>query len=523
MTAASADRVEPALAVHDIWKSFGSTQALRGVSLEVRPGTVHGLLGRNGAGKSTLVGAIMGDLGIDRGEISLDEDGSAAGVAAVYQQLKLVPHLSVAENLQLGNYKKRWIRWKEFRQGAKAVLDEWNLPLELNQPVVELRLDQQQLITIVRALMSGARVILLDEPTSRLNARETQDLFGHVRALTKRGISFLFISHSLSELKELSDDLTILRDGAVVASGPAANFTAEELVAKLSPTQNPERSADLQAGVASSEIRVGREFGEDLAVKVERLTAGSELRGVRFEVRQGEWLGLTGLVGSGAVQLACLIAGFGPKASSGSVEVFGQRIGGGQVAKAQSAGVGFVPPDRHGNGLVPTMSVTENLTLAAIDHLSSAGFLRGRERRRIATRQVEAFGVVVGDIDDPITSLSGGNQQKVLIARAFALDPRLAVITNPTVGVDIGSKEVIYGSMRRAQKAGCTGIIASEDELEDLKLCDRVLVFREGEVITELGPDRDADDLFRAIEGIGEERVMPAEAPERGGSQGAAS
>jgi simple sugar transport system ATP-binding protein len=296
---------------------------------------------------------------------------------------------------------------------------------------------------------------------------------------------------------ELCDDLTILRDGEVVAAGAAKDFTEVDLIEKMSAARAsgedpPERRL--------RDPKPASRTGDGVILRARGLRIGERVRSVDLSLREGEWVGLTGLVGSGAVALASSFAGFGAF-DDGTVVVGGKRLPPGRADVAVDLGIGFVPPDRHGNGVVDTLSVGRNITLPSLRRLSRFGFVRERAERRTALAEVERMGIVAGSIDDLVTSLSGGNQQKVLLGRAFAGDPDVLVLANPTVGVDIASKRVIYEWMRRARDEGKSGIVASEDELSDLEICDRVLVITAGRVACELGPDRTSAELLGAIEG----------------------
>lgn len=507
--------VDAVLVVDGVSKSFGSTQALSDVSIALARGRVHGVVGRNGAGKSTLVKIIMGELEPDRGAVTLadsDLGASRADVAAVHQELKLVPHLSVAENVMLGVYSRMWISWRELRSAARQVLDDWGLDVPVDAKVGDLRLDQQQIIVIARALNAGARIVLLDEPTSRLNWGEAAELLAQVRRLATRGVSFLFISHSLHEVLALCDDVTVLRDGRVVAGGPAAEFTEDAIIERMSSVRQDAMPAqeigvaDAVPAAAGTQPDVHLQDHGTLPGRRSHALEASDVRvspyktAVTFNVDKGEWVGITGLVGSGAVSLACTIAGYG-EYSAGSIKIAGVKLKPGRADHASALGVGFLPPDRHRNGLVPTLSVGANIGLTSLRRLSNiAGFVRHANELSMAEERVARFGIVTAGISAPVTSLSGGNQQKVLIARAFSNEPSIIVLANPTVGVDVASKRLIYSWMKEAKAAGIAGIVASEDELSDLELCDRVLVLQEGAVVHELDEHRSAQDVLSAIE-----------------------
>ena len=485
-----------ALRVEDIWKRFGATQALRGVSMEIAAGSIHALVGRNGAGKSTLVSVITGNIKPDQGHVDIpgSEPGDVSrAVAAVYQKIRLSPYLSVAENLQLGLYDRTIIRWSEIRRQAQKTLDAWHLDVPVDMPVNHLRLDQQQLVSIARALAAGARIVILDEPTARLDWRETKELFSNIRRLSdEHGVSFLFISHSLSEVFELCDHVTVLRDGEKVADGPTSGLNEATLVSRMVGSNYELTKRGAQGATLSG----------DIVMDVKALSLRGLFQDASFSLRRGECLGLTSLVGGGAVAMAETLAGYRSQ-TSGVIDIFGRRLPKGRRDISINMGVGFVPPDRNVSGLVHELTVRQNLSLASLSIVATRlGVIRRTRERRIATSQIKDLGIVTAGMDQRVVELSGGNQQKVVMGRAAASEPTVMIIANPTVGVDIASKDVIYGRIRRALDDGVSVVVASEDELGDLDLCSRVLVLHGGRIFSELGPTRTAEDVLAAVEGV---------------------
>ena len=490
---------EPQLALRaiDVWKQFGGTVALKGVDLTVRRGAIHGLVGRNGAGKSTLVSIIAGVQKADRGTVEfLDLDhttsrSAAESCAAVYQKPQLFPDMTVAENLFIGREEGTFIQWGARRKRARGLLKDWAVAVNPDSRIVDLRVDERQLVELARAFAAGRRFIILDEPTAALQGpREREELFSHIREFRSRGVTFIYISHQLQEIFGLCDDVTVLKDGETVATRPVVGLTEDSLVG----------------------LMVGRVFQAKSAPPPSRSTGESilEVRAVSIEgrldptdlaLRRGASIGLVGPVGSGAIALAEAIAGVRPF-SEGSIEMNGASIPSGRSDLAIANGIAMVSADRHSGGLLPDMSIGQNLSLAALDHLSRGGWVRPARERALAQKFASALMIQASSLRQRISELSGGNQQKVMIGRALACDPSVLILANPTVGIDVAVKQAIYELMGELTRQGMALIVASEDDLADVRSCNEVFVFGHGRVHVVLGEDRSDDDVLAAVEGL---------------------
>ncbi|MFD7660214.1 sugar ABC transporter ATP-binding protein [Actinosynnema sp. NPDC059797] len=485
-----------------ITKRFGPTVALHEASIRVEPGQTHALVGRNGAGKSTLVSILTGLRAPDGGEVRfggepaprlVDRDAWRRRVACVHQESTIIPDLTVAENLFLnrhGRGRGGLISWRAVRDRARDLLDAWSVDVDVRTPARELDVERRQVVELARALSFGARFVILDEPTAHLDAAAIDRLFARVEDLQRQGVAFLFISHHLREVYEICDAVTVFRDARHVLTAPVGELPRGELVAAMT-------------GEAAAEARGERRGPSPDApdvLRVDGLSLPGAYDDVSFRVRAGEVVGLAGAASSGRVEIAETVAGL-RAAVSGSVEVAGTRPRPGSVPAALGAGVGFVPRDRHHQGLVPEMSVADNGTLTVPERLGPAGFIDGRRRDGIARAMIEDLAIKAPGPGLPVSGLSGGNQQKVVLARALANDPRLLVLINPTAGVDVRSKQFLLGKVEEVAGSGA-GVLIASDELDDLRVCDRVLVVFRGRVVTEAGRDRHDYRLVAAMEGV---------------------
>jgi simple sugar transport system ATP-binding protein len=488
----------------DVSKRFGASQAIRNVSLTISAGESRALVGRNGAGKSTLVAMLTGVIAPDSGRIRLaGKDAPGINepqkwrdrVACVYQKSTLIPDLTVAENLFLNSH-PTWasgcINWSKLRREAERVLEEWGLEVDVNAEAGTLSVENRHIVEIARALRQGTRFIILDEPTAELEGREASRLFARITHLQKSGVAFLYISHYLEEIYEICDSATVLRDGEVVASGPLAEMPKERIVSAMVGDIGRSNSH------CRSSITVGT-FSPP-CLEVRNLSFPGLLQNVSFTVSGGECVGLAGLLGSGKEVVGDAIAGL-VRPSSGEILVGGCRLPFGQVSVAQSLGVGYVPRDRRGRGILPQLSVAENITVTIAKHLGRAGLIFPHERDRQAKQLVQSLEIVASSIEQPISQLSGGNQQKTVLGRALAASPKLLVLAHPTQGVDIASKEALFGIIDKARVKG-TAVLIVSDELDELIVCNRVLVLFKGKLQVELGAPWQDEKLVAAIEGI---------------------
>ncbi len=481
------------LSVTGIHKRFGGVHALRGADLAVRRAEVHSLVGANGSGKSTLLNILSGQLAPDAGTIVLDgapvrfrdpARALASGIATVTQETTLVPELSVAENILLGPHKvRRWygIDWRTSRRRAAEIQKLLGAEFSVEDRVSDLPPDQQQLVEIARAISMSARVLLLDEPTSSLTETEVEALFGLVRALKSRGLTTIFVSHRMSELFALADRVTILRDGRTVEAGDIESYDADRIIERM-------------VGAAPAPIAATTTETADAepALRVRGLSVPGRVDDATLSVAPGEAVGIAGLTGSGRTEL--LEAIFGTRRpSAGRIEVAGTELRHGRVAEAIDKGLAYVPGDRKNQGLVLSMSVTENLMMAGTSRRMRLR-VPPRVRERAETRDLAAtFGIVAASPDAACATLSGGNQQKVVIAKWMRGSPRVLLMDEPTRGVDVGAKREIYRLLASAREEG-VGILVSSSETEELLLlCDRILVMSRGRIVASLDREQATD------------------------------
>ncbi|MFE2969740.1 sugar ABC transporter ATP-binding protein [Streptomyces sp. NPDC059340] len=492
----------PVVEATGIVKRFGPTVALNGARITIRPGETHALVGRNGAGKSTLVSVLTGLQTPDEGTVTFggepaprpaDRDAWRQRVACVYQKSTIIPTLTVAENLFLHRHdhgRSRLISWQATRRRAQELLATWSVDVDPHTPAGELSVEQRQFVEIARALSFGARFIILDEPTAQLDGAAINRLFDRIRDLQRQGVTFLFISHHLQEVYEICDMVTVFRDARHIVTAPVSELPRVELVAAMTGEaaagRREERASTLTPGATA-------------ALSVHALR-GDAYDDVGFQVGAGEIVGLAGAAGSGRTEVAETVVGL-RAAAAGEVEIAGQRPRPGSVPAALAAGAGFVPQDRHHQGFVPDMSIADNATLSVPKRLGSNGFLSRSRRDRLAEGMIEYLAIKTPGPELPVSALSGGNQQKVVMARALANDPRLLVLINPTAGVDVRSKEFLLGKVEETAATG-TGVLIASDELDDLRMCDRVLVMFQGRVTSEIARGWHDHDLVAAMEGV---------------------
>jgi len=505
----------PAAEAIGISKQFGSTVALRGVSISLRSGRCLGLVRRNGAGKSTLVSIMSGIYGADKGEVRFEgQPAPALGdveawrqkISTVYQHSMVIPKLTVAENVFLNTQPVRsgLLDWKTMRAEAKRVLAEWGFQnVDANALCATLTVEQRQLVEIARALAAGRRCLLLDEPTSALERAEIQRLFERVRSMVANGVAVLYISHHLEEVFEVCDDVSVLRDGELVMSRPTAGLSKDELVAAM---VGPDAAAiaRVEHPGASGNGQMADHAKPCLVVK--HLSARSPrgpVHDVSLEVRRGERVAVAGLLGAGVATLARAVAGC-ESWGSGSIEVEGTPIVPMRRDKALKAGVGYVPEDRRAEGFVRLLGVGENTTMSIVDRLANRIGTIIPKRRAAAARPVaERLSIVSAGMSQPLGELSGGNQQKVTVARAVAIKPKLVVAMTPTRGVDVASKTVLLATLSSLATDDGAAVMIATDDLDDLVICDRVIVLRRGEVVAELTePPFDREEIIAAIEGL---------------------
>lgn len=505
----------PFLEVRNLDKRFGGVRALKGVSLTIERGRTYHLMGENGCGKSTLIKIVSGAQHPDGGEIyidgrrvaELDPIGAlAAGIETVYQDLSLLPNLNVAENIALtqqlvasnGRLSRRLDR-KLLKATAVKALETINLPTSqafLDTPVEMLPIATRQLIAIARAIASDAGLVIMDEPTTSLTRREVDKLISVVQRLHDQGVSVLFVTHKLDECKAIGGRAIIMRDGEKVTECEVAEHSKKQLAYWMTGKE-----------LDDSRYREASPGGDRL-LSVKGLENPGAFADVSFSLAKGEILGITGLLDSGRNELALALAGIQP-AQHGEVELDGKPLKLNTPSRAIEAGIGYVPEDRLSEGLFLEKSIRDNITVAVLDRLKGAlGLLDSRRGAALAERTVRDLQVATPDIDNPVMSLSGGNQQRILIGRWLTINPKLLVLHGPTVGVDVGSKDTIFRIIQRLSREGMGVIIISDDLPELLQNCDRILVMRKGRLAATFNAEHLEEDLLY--------RTMTAEdAPEK--------
>jgi D-xylose transport system ATP-binding protein len=484
---------EPFLEMRNITKTFPGVRALDGVSFDLKPGEIHALVGENGAGKSTLMKILGGvyphpEYG---GEVVIEgdvqkfggvRDAEKANIAVIYQELSLVPEMSVGENIFLGREPRRFgvIRWEELYRRARALLDDLLLSLDPHTPVRSLGIGQQQLVEIAKALSHNARILVLDEPTAALTDTEVETLFGILNKLRDRGVGMIYISHKLNEVLRVSDRITVLRDGRTVGTNPVNDWTESQIIARM----------------------VGREVGDifplmnhdqgDIIFEVENFSvadpavAGKKLvDNVGFSVRRGEVLGIAGLMGAGRSDLLMAIFGAHAGRVSGEVKLEGRRLHITSPADAIKQGIGFVTEDRKRFGLVLGQTLLKNMTLAGLRRISGRFITSVDAESAAGERSMKELRIKANSVFAIAGTLSGGNQQKVVLAKWLLTNPRVLFLDEPTRGIDVGAKQEIYAQINVLAKSGLAIVLVSSELPEVLGLSDRILVLHEGRITGE--------------------------------------
>jgi simple sugar transport system ATP-binding protein len=500
----------PALVeITGVEKRFGSTVAVRGVDLSISAGQCLGLVGRNGAGKSTIVSILSGLEAPDAGAVRFggqpaprvgDVSRWREWIATVFQHSMVVPDLSVAENVFLGST-EAFVSWRELRARTRDIMRDWGYAIRADAPCRSLTVEQRQIVEIARALARGARCVLLDEPTAALERDAVRRLFERVRQLTDGGVAVLYISHHLEEVFEICDDVSVLRDGELVLTAPARSLDKDDLIAAMVGGATVTAAAEPGGRGGSTQAANGAEP----VLTVQDLTASSprgRVNGVSFQVGAGEVVGVTGLLSAGVATVGRAIAGAEGR-EGGQIRLRGRPVPAGRSA-AQRAGIGYIPEDRRAEGFVAHLGVAENATMTITARLSDRfGFMRPGRRAAAAAPLTSALSLVSSGPGQPVRELSGGNQQKVTVARTLAHDPDLIVAITPTRGVDVASKALLLDSLAGVARDTGAGVLLCSDELSDLVICDRVIVLVRGEVFTEFTePPFDRDQLIVATEGL---------------------
>jgi simple sugar transport system ATP-binding protein len=475
--------MENILSVKGIKKSFGGVHALKGVDLTIRKGETHCLAGENGCGKSTIIKVISGFYKPDGGTIEVDgrdypvmtpADAIKAGVQVIYQDFSIFPNLTVIENLAfnqvLANGKK-FVNKKEFRKIAEEAVAKINFNVDMDALVETLPVADKQLIAISRALLDNAKLIIMDEPTTALTKKEVKRLFEIIADLKKNGITILFVSHKLDEVFEISDSITILRSGENVISCPASEMTEEKFAYYMTG-----RHFDNQE-LADNKKRT---YGEEV-LSVENLSAPG-FEDISFKLHKGEILGVTGQLGSGRTELSLSLFGLN-RPTAGRIMVEGKEAKLTDVSKAEELGIALVPEDRLTEGLFLPQSIIKNITVTRFDALAGRlGFIREDSLVEESAKWVKELGVATKNHEFPVQTLSGGNQQKVVLAKWLANNPKILILNGPTVGVDIGAKYDIHKLLHKLAADGMAIIVVSDDTAEVIATCDSAIVMHDGRI-----------------------------------------
>jgi ribose transport system ATP-binding protein len=500
---------EPLLSVTGAFKHFGGVQALRGVDFDVRAGEIHALLGENGAGKSTLMNLLSGVYSPDDGVIRIDgnpirfsspRDAQAAGIATIFQELDLVPSLDVASNLFLGRELMRpggMLDRAAMRAEAAKRLQAIDLSIDPARLVADLPIGQRQVVAIVKALSYASRLLIMDEPTAALTVGEVERLFAIMRRLSADGVGIIYISHRLEEVPQIAHRVTVMRDGRVSGvTGPQA--PQAELVRLLVGRPLDELYPKRAAAVGKPLLHL-----DQASFRQRRVTPGWQApEKLSLDVHEGEIVGLAGLMGAGRTELLSALYGLGPQGRwQGEVEVDGKPVTLKSVAAARRAGLAFVTDDRRGSGLMLRMAVGLNLVMSIIRRISPNGFVSERRQAEAIKTSFSQFDIRPRNSDIAVGALSGGNQQKVVLAKEVLGNPRLLLLDEPTRGVDVGAKGEIYARLRQLASQGLGILVASSEMPELIGLCDRIVVLRKGQNVAEFSGGVDEHTVLAAANG----------------------
>jgi monosaccharide-transporting ATPase len=475
-----------------ISKSFGGVPALIEASLEVMPAEIMALVGQNGAGKSTMIKILNGAYVRDSGSISFNgpewtatspQQAQRAGISTIFQEINLIGYRSVAENIFLGREPKRafgLLDWKKMNAESAALLKRFDVKVDVTEPLERFSTAIQQMVAIARAVSFDARLVIMDEPTSSLDEAEVAVLMRTIRQLKDEGVAVIFVSHKLDELYQVCDRVTIMRDGRTVMVSPMKDISKLQLVAAMLGRDLAEVK---KRGATAFEASTGANIGGEL-LQARNLSVGHRVQDANLDIRRGEIVGLAGLLGSGRTETARAIFAADRK-GSGSITFNGQAAAFKGPADAIAAGMGYCSEDRKAQGIVPGMSVAENLTLALMPALTRSGMLDEAKQREVVERFIKEIGIKCAGPDQKIRELSGGNQQKVLLARWLCMNPKLLILDEPTRGIDVGAKAEIQSLIRRLASGGL-GVLMISSELEEIvEGADRVFVLREGKTVAE--------------------------------------
>lgn len=478
-------------------KRFPGVLALNDVSFELAPGEVRALVGENGAGKSTLIKVLTGVYQADGGQVvyageevrfSSPGESRAAGISTIYQEVNLIPLLTVAQNVFLGREPRNrfgLIDVSRMNREARELLEHYGIEAPVTAPLKSLALGIQQMVAIARAVSVDARVVIMDEPTSSLEAKEVETLFGVIRQLRAGDIGVIYVSHRMDELYEICDSVTVLRDGKHVHSGPLAELSKLHLISMMLGRDLAEVRSEGATSFSNEDHTAGREP----VLVAQGMTQRPLLKDVSLEVRPGEILGLAGLLGAGRTETAKAIFGAEPL-DEGSVKVGGTEVKNGSPASAIRAGIAFLPEDRKSEGIIPDLSVRENIVAAVMPRLARAGLVSEKAQDALVERFMGSLGIKAASPDQPVRELSGGNQQKVLLARWLCMNPKVLILDEPTRGIDVGAKAEIQKLVDDLAKDGLAVIFISSELEEVVEGSDRALALKDGAVVGMLTGDQ---------------------------------
>lgn len=488
------------LSMDAIDKSFAGVKVLAAASLAIEPGEVMALVGQNGAGKSTMIKILTGAYSRDSGSVTFEgrpvafhstADSQAAGIATIYQEINLAPHRSVAENIFLAREPRTvlgLVDRRRMRSEARKVLQRFKLDIDVDHALEDFGAATRQMVAIARGVTQNARLVIMDEPTSSLDEREVAVLFDTIRTLKAEGVATLFISHRLDELYAICDRVTIMRDGRTIAVSAMRDISKLELVRAM-------LGKELTAFTAK--VRGSTEARGAPLVEAKNLSSGVRVRDVSLTIAKGEIAGLAGLLGSGRTETARLIYA-ADKKDGGTVKLDGVQRHYAEPSDAIADGIGFVSEDRKIEGIIPEMSVRENMTLAILPRLRKSGVVDRRAQQAIVDKYIKALGVKCASPEQPIRELSGGNQQKVLLARWLCMDPRLLIVDEPTRGIDVGAKAEILRLLRSLADEGLSVLMISSELEELIAAADHVTVLSDGVAVEDLGAGQLTEDRLMA-------------------------
>lgn len=502
------------LELHHVSKAFPGVQALNDVQFEMRAGEVHALLGENGAGKSTTIKIISGVYRPDSGELRFEgkplqlsnpREAQALGIATIYQELSLYPELTVAENIFMGHAPRTlfgMLNWGAMRRQAKAILESLNIhDMDVNRKVGTMTVGNRQRVEIAKALSLKARILIMDEPTAALSEADVLRLFELVRLLRERGVGIIYISHRMEEVFLLADRVTVLRDGQYVATKDVAATNADELISMMVGRTIDNLFPKLETTIGAP------------VLEVENVVRKPLTRGVNLTVRAGEIVGLAGLVGSGRSELAQVIFGMTP-AESGTIRINGKAVQIKSPGQAMKLGIAYVPEDRGTQGLVRQMRIRENVSLAVLRGMVKGPFIDRGEERNLARKTIDQLRIRAYSSEQTVNKLSGGNQQKIVVGKWLASQPKLLIMDEPTRGVDVGAKAEIHRLLSELAQQGLAILMISSELPEVLGMSDRVLVMREGRIVAEYSRAEANQEVIAAsmMQASEDEAAMPESA-----------